>query len=180
MAIDEIIKEGDTISETTITVTVPGGFDPNNSTIQLIVPGAPKFEVGEKALLFLVKHRGRYVLHHFALGAYFQAQTGEKTYAMRSIDDRTKSGQVRDFKLFKEWIHNVVKSSARDNVAPAPKNYYTTAEIAHDYSSRFNLFTYRDNYVRWFDFDNGGSVTWQTYGTQTDSNGGNLKRYRLC
>jgi hypothetical protein len=177
VSIKEIIKQGEPDSQTTVTVTVPGGFDPKNASIQLHIPGAPKFEMGDRVIFFLVKHHGKYQIQNFALGAYYHSGTEENAYALRSIDDKTKTGQVRDFKLFKNWIHRVVQSTSRRDIAEklTPKNYYVSPkELSHELNSRYNLFTYEGNNVRWFNFDNGSSVVWQTHGTQTGATVGKM------
>jgi hypothetical protein len=107
-----VLKQNEEITAETkkITVTVQGGFDPNNKTMRLHVIGSPQFIPGEQVLLFLVKHKGVYVVHHFALGAFHQVEDTQGTnFATRGIDDRHE-GQARHLGLFKEWIRSVLSN----------------------------------------------------------------------
>jgi hypothetical protein len=167
-----LIKGNDEVTtETTkVVVTVPGGIDPNNNTIRLFLEGTPQFETGEEVLLFLIKHKGQYQVQHWALGAFHQQTDAEGTpFATRGADEQNQ-GQRRNLSQFKSWIRTVL--SGKRNVE---KNYYAlpSGELS-SIRSRYNLFKYGNFNPRWFNFDNGGSITWAVNGQQAGLTNGNF------
>lgn len=168
MTISEVFK-GDSLGSA-ITITVPGGFDPNNENITLHLYGAPTFYIGEQVLLFLVKHKGLYFVQHFALGAFHQVEDEAGTsFATRAINDRKEDGSARNIAKFKDYIRNEVKGTR------AAFDYYDVPADNNGFRSlvdRYNLFYWGGYNVRWFDFDNGNTVNWYTYGQQLGINGG--------
>jgi hypothetical protein len=138
--------------------------------------GAPVFAIGEKVLLFLVKHKGLYFVQHFALGAFHEVNGDDTTYAARAIDDRTENGMVRNVTLFKEYIRRILG----DVTGKLTKSYFvkpTNQEGFRTLKSRYNLFFYGNYSIRWFDFDEGKTVTFATYSEQPGINGGENEKF---
>jgi hypothetical protein len=71
VAIEEVVK-GSLTSE--VVITVRGG---QIGDLSEIIHSTPKYEVGQKGVFMLIKHRGHYYVHSIAMG-YYQIQSNTK------------------------------------------------------------------------------------------------------
>jgi len=142
-----------------VSVSVPGGYDLDGR--QLTVQGAPQLEVGSKLIAFLSPRQGSsaYALTQFFLGVFHERPSSAGPLAIREIHDAEalaadrSGGRQRDFGQFVQWIR-------QQALAPTVKSYFTDAQPAS--ISQFNV---SSPARRWFDFDDGGEVTWQAHST---------------
>jgi hypothetical protein len=154
----------------TIVVRVPGGLGADG--IGLRIFGAPAFQEGETALLFLrPADDGTYRILHLMLGAFHRSAVGGRQVALRDLSDAFEVGpagvevrrdMARDFDRFSEWVADRGRgfSRERDYVLDA-----STQELdkATDF---FTLMKSDDGTpIRWFTFDSGGSESWKVYVT---------------
>jgi hypothetical protein len=143
------------------TVRVPGAFDPGLDDA-VVVPGAPRFTVGEQALLFLNRREdGSYAVTEFALGAFPARTTISGTAVLvrdLSEDAALGDGQPRvlepsrrDLNKFAEWL----RSGASDRSTAA--GYWNAEPLAEGpLQPRFT--TEGNPPGRWFEFAEGRSV----------------------
>ena len=121
----ERIVRGDVARE--LTLRVPGGTE-------LIVHGAPRFEPGERALLFLVGNAdGTFSPLHLMLGA---------------LTDGDSRG--RDLDRFVTWLADREAGRIR------PADYWSPRRVA----PHFALFMAEGKHIRWFEFQRGATVLW--------------------
>ncbi len=166
----------------TLVVRVPGGVQEDGTGLHIW--GAPKFRIGDSALLFLQPHQdGSYTLVQFMLGAFHLAANDTAKVAIRDLSEAhpvsvpgkslPRDGP-RDSDQFVRWIQDRIQGHDR-----APDYYLPTAgqpkSTADEIPAKFRtLVTSTDppplgcgptggHSVRWFDFDNGGTVGWRTY-----------------
>jgi hypothetical protein len=154
----------------TIVVRVPGGIGPDG--IGLRIFGAPEFQEGETALLFLrPADDGTYRILHLMLGAFHRTRVGDRQVALRDLSDAFEVGpagvemrrdMARDFEGFSDWVADRGRGGRRERdylleVAPEELDQATAS---------FTLMKGDDNIpIRWFTFDSGGSVSWKVYST---------------
>ncbi len=152
---------------TTLIVRVPGGVRPDG--IGLRIYGAPKFQAGERALLFLSpRDDGTFGITQLMLGAFHRLQlTGAPPLAVRSLagatevelPGRTKDARLdgpRDFDAFASWL-----ADHGAGIRRAPD--YFVSGIADDLQhlgSKYTLLGDGGFNMRWFEFDSGGDVVW--------------------
>lgn len=142
-----------------ITVRVPGGTRADG--LSLLIWGAPRFEEGEKALLFLSPRRdGSYGIVHLMLGAFHEARASGQRLAVRHLSETraiTGPGEphldepLRDFDRFVSWVAARVRGlrvRADYEIAAFPSLVPITEPFSHFPSQR------------WFKFDDGESVEW--------------------
>jgi Fibronectin type III domain len=153
---------------------VPGGMGADG--VGLEIQGAPRFHVGERALLFLEPDgRGGYRLVHFLLGAFHEVPAGGRSLAVRNLREATGlrvtaegieavppgEDALRDFDAFAGWV------KARAAGSPAPPGYGVADEDGslRRITGKYTLFVDPDDHlpVRWFVFDSGGSVAWKAH-----------------
>jgi hypothetical protein len=161
-----------------LVIRVPGGVRADGKGLKLW--GTPVFREGDRALLFLVEHAdGTYGILHFLLGAFHRVETGGRGVALRDLAQATEvrrlpGGELatiagedrpRDFDRFAAWLADRAQGSARqaDYFLDLPKS---TLESLR---GKFTLFSDLGHYLRWFDFDNGGSVAF--YANQSGQTG---------
>jgi len=155
----------------------------------LVVPGAPSFSIGERCLFFLLnaESEDHYHIHHFALGAFHQAQSrtrseGVSSFAIRSVDINSVSAEaeIRDFDKFVTWLRarSQGKFSPIEHLLPADL-YEPESHI----SSRYTLAKDGNGaFIRWFTFDNGGAVNWKAWPAsgQPGLNGGGFAQIQTA
>ena len=173
----------------TLTVHVPGGMGADG--IGLKIYGAPRFRLGERALLFLEPDRrgaagsagnagdaGNYRLVHFFLGAFHEVAAGAHRLAVRNLSEAsemrvTAAGvaaaapprrePLRDFARFSHWVQ------ARA-AGHGPQGDYLLADAdgsLRRIAGKFSLFEDPDDHknLRWFAFDSAGNVPWKAHVT---------------
>ncbi|HEX2224027.1 MAG TPA: hypothetical protein VHN15_07460, partial [Thermoanaerobaculia bacterium] len=170
VAVDKVLK-GD-LPGSTVVVRVPGGVRADG--VGLKIWGAPEFADGEEALLFLSPAQdGTYRILHLMLGAFHKRSVGGRGVAVRDLSEAVevgslgKSGQtvndpVRDLERFSNWL--------ADRAAGLEKNVdYLVADTATSgigsavEKHSFMTAPQDGKKIRWFRFDQGGSVSWRVH-----------------
>jgi len=153
----------------TLVVRVPGGVRPDGIGFRPF--GVPRFEPGERAILFLVPGRGgSFGILHLGLGAFHRVSTDGEALAVRDLSGATvvprhlRSGggtpgrwrEARSYAGFSAWLAD--RSSGIDR----PADYFRDEppSVAPSLASKFTLFEINGYPLRWFVFDSGGSVSW--------------------
>jgi len=149
----------------TIAVQVLGGDDENG--MHLTIWGAPAFQTGERAVLFLAPRAdGSYGPLHLALGAFHevQAASGRKV-AVRDLQEMTDVGTgdakqaqdtVRDTGRFASWLAD--RAAGLRRTAD-----YFVALPASELQGIQEKFTYlQGRKQRWSQFDSGTAVGWRS------------------
>jgi fibronectin type III domain protein len=161
--------KGGLLAGAVLRVRVPGGTGPDG--LALRIDGAPRFAVGERALLLLEPAAGgAFRPAQLFLGAFHEVAGAGRRFAVRDLSEvkalPPQPDGLRDFEAFARWI------AARATGAPG-------AGQAADYRvadpdgalrrglDKFTLFADRNDHfhLRWFVFDDGGHVDWKAYAT---------------
>jgi hypothetical protein len=157
---------------------VPGGLAPGGAGWK--VHGAPELHRGERAIVFLEPRRdGTFGLVELMLGVFVERQRDGETLAVRDLSGavevggRTVGGSraggdgvtERRFDGFARWLE--------DRAAGVETAADYRVEVRREAASRANdTFTVSDDEgqcagsplpIRWFDFDDGGSVKWRMH-----------------
>jgi len=159
MAIESVLKGK--FSDSTVTVRVVGGPDAYGS--ELWVPSAPRFGDDDRAILFLTPHQGAYGILHLGLGAFHHSNLRGQEIAARDLVDATvldgsgsKDQPARDYQAFAQWLSDRAAGEIR------PADYeLRTRERSLNRVVKNTLLKFEGKKIRWFAFDEGGSVTWQ-------------------
>ncbi len=177
-------------------VRVPGGVLPDGTGLHIL--GAPRFTVGERALLFLTpRSDGTFAPYQLFLGTFYRDEVVPPTPGTRQesagqenrkdpapgqaqfFRDLSSAHELllpgspalpeldRDVMAFRRWIEDRVAGVER------PADYLVTQTPAHTKLQRkfktiisssepapVGCGTNGGHSVRWFDFDQGGSVSW--------------------
>lgn len=155
------------IPGTTLVVRVPGGVRPDG--IGLFLYGVPRFEPGERAILFLVPTRdGAFGILHLGLGAFHRLDRSSGALAVRDLSGAdvvtppgggadTGRSLARDYDAFASWLAD------RSAGLRPPARYFVAAppEARRSLADRFTLLAVSGFNLRWFAFDTGGSVGWR-------------------
>ncbi|MFQ5737806.1 MAG: matrixin family metalloprotease [Acidobacteriota bacterium] len=166
---------------TTLKVEVPGGSSSTGRRLRLF--GMPRFESGDRVILFLRRGRnGSYGILQLMLGAFQEVESRGTRLALRDLGGarevvprfRPGYGQYkkpRDFNAFVEWLADYARGIQR------PANYFTRAEqAAQGPRPLIQAFTLLSE-GRWFAFDKGESVEWKaSAGGQPGLVGGGLSQ----
>lgn len=149
-----------------IVVRVPGGIRSDGRGLKLW--GAPMFEQGERALLFLrPADDGTYRVLHLMLGAFHQRVMDGRRVAFRDLSEArevTPSGVearldlIRDSQGFSQWLEDRARGIERSGdyvLAPSSGPARMTEEF------RLMTYTQTGKNIRWFTFDSGGTVAWR-------------------
>jgi Matrixin len=160
-----------------IAVRVPGGARADG--VGLRIWGAPRFQEGERALLFLSPGMdGSYAIVHLMLGAFHEVRAGGHRLALRNLSEAravVRPGEarpeeaLRDFDRFAGWIADRVRG------ARAPADYRAAVDPnLRQITDAFTLFEDGGYNMRWFVFDSAGSVVWRAHvdGQQGVTGGG--------
>ncbi|MEE8524585.1 MAG: hypothetical protein V3T72_11695, partial [Thermoanaerobaculia bacterium] len=157
-----------------LTVRVPGGSLADGYEARVF--GAPRFEPGQRALLFL-KDRGdgTWSVLHLLQGAFHLAEVGGREIAFRSFAGarEVQSDGIgarhpempRDLDLFRRWLTDRLGGSVR------PRDYFV--ELAAEELDRsagdghrgdkFNLIRFNGVPARWREFDTGQPIRWRSH-----------------
>ncbi len=153
---------------TTLIVRVPGGTRPDGMGLKIW--GVPKFQVGERALLFLSpRDDGAFGITQLMLGAFHRLQvSGSPALAVRnlsgatevSVPGRAKDARLRgprDYDAFASWLSDRSRGITRtaDYFDPGAQGEVNRL------GSKYTLLSDSGFNMRWFEFDVGGDVTWQ-------------------
>jgi hypothetical protein len=152
-----------------IVVRVPGGRRPDGMSLKIW--GAPELRDGDRALLFLVENEdGTYGILHLLLGAFHTAEAGGRQVALRNLSEAaevqrradgsltssTREDRPRDLDRFAAWLADRAQGVSRkaDYFVTLPKSALSRL------TAKFTFFSNESSYLRWFEFDSGGSVPW--------------------
>lgn len=155
--VDDLAK-GD-LPGSTIVVRVPGGEAEGGLAVR--VSGAPRFAMGERALLFLVPNRdGSYGVLHLLLGAFHAVPAGGRSLAQRDLAEGRSLGPAadpaRDLDRFTRWLAD------RAAGLPAVRDYLTGAAGPQPTVEAFSALPAPDGVpLRWFRFDRGDAASWK-------------------
>lgn len=149
-------------------VRVPGGLLADGSG--LVLEGAPRFETGERVLLFLTPGaEGTFTLVHFALGVFRAIEVGGERLVVRDLRGGVDLSppaatpgrlELRRLGAFTDWLEDRTAGVER-----APDYVLDEAEAAALASEpqvatdAYTLIEQSGFNVRWRAFDTGGSVT---------------------
>jgi hypothetical protein len=169
------------LPEAILRVRVIGGGGPNG--LSLHIYGAPRFAVGERALLLLQPAGdGAFRPFQLFLGVFHEVSDAGRRFAVRdlartsevrvSVDGKVAAGppqaeRPRDFAAFARWI------AARGKGSEKPADYRV--------DSKFTLFTDPGDHLnlRWFVFDAGGHVNWKAFASgQKGVTGGGYAQFQ--
>ncbi len=165
----------------TLVVRVPGGTTREGLTLK--VWGAPEFNIGERALLFLAENNdGSYAPLHLAMGAFHELRSGKQRLAMRNLsevemigpDAEAAATSMRDLDRFAQWLIDRAAGVQRE------ADYFVERpEIAR----ALDRYTYLGVPVpirqRWLEFDRKQDVVWSAHQSgQPGVAGGGLKEFQ--
>jgi hypothetical protein len=171
-----------------IVVRVPGGKRPDGMSLKIW--GAPEFSEGDRALLFLTEHAdGTYGILHLMLGAFHEGTINGRQVVLRNLSQASEvrllpggakaagSGKdrPRDLERFSNWLTDRSQGVTRS------ADYYAalTKGALSSLTAKFTLFSSGGEYLRWFEFDAGGSVPWTAYqGGQGGVTGGGFQEFQ--
>jgi len=164
--VDRLVKGN--LPGSTIVVRVPGGVRPDG--VGLKVFGAPEFQKGETAMLFLrPADDGTYRILHLMLGAFHRRSAGGRDVAVRDLSDAFEVGPaglqeridaIRDFRRFSDW------SADRGEGVRRERDY--VLDVSHEeIGLATGNFTHMESEegtpIRWFKFDSGQSIAWRVH-----------------
>ncbi|MFQ5528312.1 MAG: fibronectin type III domain-containing protein [Thermoanaerobaculia bacterium] len=164
------------LDSSSVVVRTLGGPAPAGG--ELVIPGAPRLSEGDRLLLFLTANPdGSYTPIHLGLGVFRREVRGGLEIAARSLERSTLLDQnlvpitdpARDYERFLGWLSTA--DSAPDYFLDLPP---AGSAKSLPYVSAFNLLTSGGHNVRWFEFDDGGSVDWLV---RPEGSGGTLPRF---
>ncbi len=150
------------VSGTTLVVRVLGGVGPDG--LGLEIHGAPVLTEGERAILFLrPRGDGTYGVLHLMLGAFFEAGPSGRRVAVRQFDGTRQLGdeplaaprQERDWDRFEDWLGDRSMGILRE------PDYLTSAGAGPRSVYAPSLLEFEKRPIRFFEFDDGGKVTWK-------------------
>jgi Matrixin len=147
-------------------VRVPGGDGPDG--IGRKIWGAPRFQPGERALLFLnPAPDGTYRILHLMLGAFHRRDATGVSLAVRDLSEarelvpggKQAAGEVaRDFDKFADWLADRAAGNKRAS------DYVVSGASLGSSMDKFVTMTGDDGReIRWFRFDQGQSVSWNVH-----------------
>ncbi|HEY0514292.1 MAG TPA: hypothetical protein VGH73_20475 [Thermoanaerobaculia bacterium] len=150
-----------------LTVRVPGGRRADGMALRIW--GAPRFVPGERALLFLAPNAdGSFHVLHLMLGAFHETESGDgRAVAVRDLSEAREVGgdtadPPRDLAAFRAWLADRTAGVRR---APDYVLAGSPDGAARNLQEKFNLLSSGDIHIRWFVFDQGGSVAWAADGS---------------
>jgi hypothetical protein len=184
--VEEVLK-GEISGGASTIVRVPGGIGPNGMALKIF--GAPRFEAGERALLFLEPTGdGAFRVMHLLLGAFHEVREAGHQLAVRDLAEareirKTEAGieegpgadRLRDFDAFARWVADRAANTRK------AADYYIQDDGIGSVTGRFRLFEDPDDgfNLRWFNFDTSGKVIWNAYNkTQSGVSGGGYSQFQ--
>jgi hypothetical protein len=143
-----------------LTVRVPGGRRADGMSLQIW--GAPRFQPGERALLFLAPNAdGSFHVLHLMLGAFhLRAAADGRTLAVRDLAEAREVGggagedPARDLARFRGWLADRAAGARRG------PDYLLPGNAPGVFTDKYTLLQAGGARMRWFGFDEGGSVAW--------------------
>jgi fibronectin type III domain protein/matrixin len=163
------VLKGD-LAGSTVVVRVPGGVNPTG--LGLRVWGAPRFQPGEEAILFLrAAQDGTYRILHLMLGAFHRRVHGDRAVALRDLSEAHEIGSkggvegnsldaIREFDRFSDWVADRAQDVPNDGGYLLGK---AKAELG-SISDSFTFLTPNDGTpIRWFSFDGRQNVQWSVH-----------------
>jgi hypothetical protein len=148
----------------TLTVRVPGGVRADGLGLKIF--GAPEFQVGDEPLLFLeAAPDGSFRILDLMLGAFHSLRSGPAVLAVQDLSGahrvggagRAEPSGVRDLGRFETWVADRALGLLR-----APDYWRETPAGLDASREKFEQIKGPDGLpVRWFKFDDGGSVAWR-------------------
>jgi len=190
VAVEEQLKGQ--VPAAALLVYVPGGLGRDGMGLKIY--GAPRFRVGERALLFLEPdRRGGYRLVHFLLGAFHAVPAGERSLAVRNLKEASEmrvtaagleevrpaaQDTLRDFAAFTRWV----KERAHGVAGRMEYRIEDRDGKLRQITGKFTLFEDPDGKnLRWFAFDSGGNVPWKAFATaQAGLTGGGYAEFETA
>lgn len=170
------------VDDTSLVVRVPGGVGAGG--LGLHVYGVPRFVPGERAILFLVssasgRSDGAYGVLHLAMGAFHRVERNDgAALAVRDLSPGEelvipgvkadpRRHQARDFDAFAAWVADRWRGDERpaDYFVPGLPGRRTppVPREAGGLDEKYTLFQVSGHHLRWFEFDDGGSVSWSAH-----------------
>ena len=155
---------------TTLIVRVAGGEAIDGRRLTLY--GAPEYELGEVATLFLSpREDGSFGVVHWMLGSFRHLRVGGTNYAVRDLSDTVSmSGKPQDHGVarlalkFDDWIEDRVLGVSREAdyfVSAGPALRRAIAALADRDGQTGREFSLLGGEVhRWTEFDRGVPVSW--------------------
>ncbi|MEO6192174.1 MAG: hypothetical protein ABIS20_04145 [Thermoanaerobaculia bacterium] len=149
----------------TLTVRVPGGRRPDGMSLQIW--GAPRFQPGERVLLFLAPNAdGSFHVLHLMLGAFHVRTAADgRTLAVRDLSEAKEvngagvdpaNDPERDLARFRGWL-----ADRAAGVRRAPDYLVQGTPVLPDlFPEKYTLLEAGGARMRWFGFEEGGSVAW--------------------
>lgn len=186
MRVERVLKGSAESSQ--IVVRVPGGEQP--SGIIARVYGAPRFERGERALVFLRSTRGSiYAVEQWMLGAFHRIEAGKSAVWVRDVSGahllRLSAGDSsaddaeapRLARAFSDWL------ASRARGVQTPPNYRAAAlpGALRNATEEYRLTTWASVPTRWLAFDENRPVRWSTFnGGQPGLDGGGHAEFQAA
>jgi hypothetical protein len=145
-----------------LTVRVPGGQRADG--LSLRIWGAPRFQPGERVLLFLAPNAdGSFHILHLMLGAFHVRPAADgRSLAVRDLSEAKEVGgagpdPARDLARFRDWLADRAAGARR-----AP-DYLSSESAPLTFQEKYTLLDAGGARLRWFAFDEGGSVAWAAH-----------------
>lgn len=147
-----------------VIVRVPGGTDASGLTLK--VWGAPGFEPGERALLFLeAGEDGSYSVLHLLLGSFREHRAAGRSVAVRDLSEAHELGGAsldppRDLERFAAWVRDRASGvdRPRDYLLATPETGPRSADAPFSHQRAADGLP-----LRWFLFDDRRAVAWQVH-----------------
>lgn len=144
-----------------LVLRVPGG---KAGELTLTIPGAPEFDEGDRAILFVARNDdGSVSPIHLALGAFFRRGLSPYALAVRQLKEATLldpelepfTDLLRDYGGFRTWLTDRAAGQNR------PADYFVQRKSFAPEIEAYNLMEFEGRNVRWFEFDDGEAVPWR-------------------
>ena len=162
--VDELVQGY--LPGSTVVVRVPGGVRADGLGFKIW--GAPEFQPGEEALLFLEPGAdGTFGILHLMLGAFHARGAGDVKVAVQDLSGSHSLGggsgdenSVRDLGRFAAWLTDRAAGIERQ-----PDYWFARpAGGQAPHTKTYTLMPTSDNVpARWFAFDSGKSVEWRMH-----------------
>lgn len=168
VTVERVLKGG--MREASVVVRSPGGETLSGAVA--VVFGAPRFQEGERVLLFLDPDpEGEWQSFHLAQGVFHDVLVGSRRAAVRDLSEvhvlghvQEPVGGLRAFDDFVDWIDDHLggfPSTRKYVFRPAGDLWHATTDqftLLPDFVCRTAL------NIRWTDFDRRGSMFWRNAG----------------
>jgi hypothetical protein len=175
VAVEEVLQGS--VPENEIVVQTPGGV--SDRGLKARIQGVPRFESGDRAILFLDRNTdGSFSPHQLFLGVFLQRSGTAVRDAQGAAEIRVASAPaqsgVRDFARFASWLR------ARAGGGSGAPDYWRQDSRLSSVSAEHRFFEYGGHRIRWFEFQRDTPVQWvvadQPGTTLDDANVENLIR----